>query len=137
MLKGFMQFILRGNVVDLAIAVMVGAAFNSVVTALVKDVLTPFITAIIGKPDFSELQFAINKSVFHYGDFLNSVISFVLVASTIYFCIVAPMNAILERLTPRFTDTTPTVRVCPECLSEIPAAATRCKFCAAASAPIV
>jgi large conductance mechanosensitive channel len=129
MIKGFGKFIMRGNVVDLAVAVVIGAAFGAVVTALVKDLITPFIAAIIGKPDFSAIHFSINNSQFLFGDFINAVVSFVLVAAAIYFFIVAPLNAITARLTPQVPDDAPVVKACPECLSEIPAAAKRCKYC--------
>ena len=97
MLKGFKEFILRGNVVDLAVAVVIGAAFGAVVNSFVKDILTPFIAAIAGKHDFSTLQFTIHKSTFRYGDLINSVITFLLIAAAIYFFVVAPMNALAER----------------------------------------
>src|SRR6201994_679068 len=97
-MKGFKQFILRGNVVDLAVAVVIGAAFGAVVTALVKDLLTPLITALVGKPDFSQLSFILNKTTFHYGHFLKAIISFLLISGAIYFFVVAPMNTLLERL---------------------------------------
>jgi len=128
MLKGFGQFLMRGNVIDLAVAVVIGAAFGAIVTALVKDLLTPLIAAIFGKPDFSELIFTINGSAFKYGDFLNACISFAFIAGAIYFFVVAPVNA----LTARFQKPgEPTAKACPECLSDIPFAATRCKFCTA------
>jgi large conductance mechanosensitive channel len=129
MIKGFGTFIMRGNVVDLAVAVVIGAAFGAVVTALVKDLITPFIAAIAGKPDFSAVHFSINNSQFLFGDFINAVVSFVLVAAAIYFFIVAPLNALTARLTPKVPEGAPIVKACPECLSEIPAAAKRCKFC--------
>lgn len=128
MLKGFRDFILRGNVIDLAVAVVVGAAFNSVVTALVKDLVTPFIAAIGGRPDFSKLYFSINNSRFMYGDFLNTVISFLINAAIIYFFIVVPMNSIVERMKSG-ERVDPKSKACPECLSEIPVKARRCKFC--------
>jgi large conductance mechanosensitive channel len=130
MLKGFRQFIFRGNVVDLAVAVVIGAAFGAVVTAFVKDLLTPFIAAIFGKPDFSALRFTVNRSEFLFGDFLNIVISFLLVAIAIYFFIIVPMNAITARLKRGEAPPDPTTRQCPECLSEIPIAARRCAHCA-------
>jgi large conductance mechanosensitive channel len=99
-LKGFAAFIMRGNVVDLAVAVVIGGAFGAVVTALVKDLVTPLVAAIAGKPDFSALTFAINNSVFRYGDFLNAALGFVLVAAAVYFFIVAPMNAMMNRFRP-------------------------------------
>src|SRR3954454_13749154 len=128
MLKDFRQFLLRGNLVDLAIAVVVGAAFGAVVTALVKDLVTPLIAAVGGQPDFGDLDFTINKSRFAYGDFLNAVISFLIVAAVVFFLVVRPVNALLDRL-----QTTPPVeeetRRCPACLSQIPYAARRCAFC--------
>jgi large conductance mechanosensitive channel len=130
MLKNFKEFLLRGNVVDLAVAVVVGAAFGAVVTALVKDLLTPIIAAIIGKPDFSGLVFTINGSRFLYGEFLNAVIAFVSIAAAVYFFVVAPVNALMARR--KGGDET---RPCPECLSEIPAAAPRCAFCTAQVGP--
>ena len=126
MLKGFRDFILRGNVVDLAVAVVVGVAFGAVVTALVADIITPLIAAVFGKPDFSGLTFTINQSKFLYGSFINAVVSFVLIAAAIYFVVVAPMNKLAER---RARGAEPTTKECPECLSEIPHAARRCAFC--------
>jgi large conductance mechanosensitive channel len=96
-LKGFKEFVMRGNVVDLAVAVVIGAAFGAVVTAFVKDIITPLIAAIFGKPDFSQLTFTINKSTFFYGDFINAVIAFILIAAAIYFFVVAPLNTLAER----------------------------------------
>lgn len=130
MLKGFKQFLLRGNVVDLAVAVVIGAAFGSVVTALVKDLLTPFIAAIVGKPDFSAIRFTINRSEFLVGDFINAVVSFVLVSAAVYFFIVAPLNALLEMRRRGQLPPDPTTKKCPECLSDIPVAARRCAHCA-------
>jgi large conductance mechanosensitive channel len=130
LLKDFRQFVLRGNVVDLAVAVVLGAAFGALVTALVEDLLTPVIAAIIGKPDFSNLTFTINDSVFKYGAFLNAVIAFVLIAAAVFFFVVKPVNALMAR---RKTEppVDPTTRQCPECLSDIPKAARRCAFCTA------
>ena len=127
MFSGFGKFLMRGNVVDLAVAVVIGAAFGAVVTSLVKDLLTPFIAAIVGKPDFSSIAFTINNSRFGIGSFINALVSFVLISAAIYFFVVAPMNAIIARRKP----VDPTDRMCPECISEIPIAATRCKFCTA------
>jgi large conductance mechanosensitive channel len=129
MLKGFKQFVLRGNVIDLAVAVVMGAAFGAVVTALVKDLLTPLIAAVFGKPDFSGLTFTVNNSQFLYGDFLNAVIAFVLLAAAVYFFVVAPMNAIVARMHRGEAPSDPTTKKCPECLSEIPIAARRCAHC--------
>ena len=129
MLKGFKEFLFRGNVVDLAVAVVIGAAFGGVVTALVKDLLTPLIAALAGKPDFSALTFTINGSRFLYGDFLNAVVSFVLVGTAVYFLIVVPMKALVAKMSPAAAPAAPTTRPCPECLNEIPIAALRCGHC--------
>jgi large conductance mechanosensitive channel len=129
MLKGFKQFVLRGNVLDLAVAVVMGGAFGAVVTALVKDLLTPFIAAIGGQPDFSAVGFTLNGAKFPIGDFLNAVIAFVLVAAAVYFFIVAPVNAMTARLRRGEATTDPTSKKCPECLSDVPIAARRCAFC--------
>jgi large conductance mechanosensitive channel len=131
MLKGFKDFLFRGNVVDLAVAVVIGAAFGAVVTALVKDLFTPLIAAIVGKPDFSGLTFTINNSKFLYGDFINAVVSFLLIGAAIYFFVVVPMNAMMSRLKKAPAPAAPTTRQCPECLSEIPIAARRCAHCTA------
>ncbi len=130
MLKGFRQFILRGNVIDLAVAVVIGAAFGAVVTAFVTNILTPFIAAIVGKPDFSALAFTVNGTVIPYGTFLNALISFLLIAAAVYFFMVAPMNAWKARAARSAIPADPTTKKCPECLSEIPIAARRCAFCA-------
>lgn len=129
MLKGFREFVLRGNVIDLAVAVVIGGAFGAVVAALVKDLLTPFIAAIVGQPDFSAIQFTVNGSKFLIGDFINALISFLLVAAAIYFFVVAPMNAIIARRHRGEAPPDPTTKKCPECLSEVPIAARRCAFC--------
>ena len=129
MLKGFKEFILRGNVLDLAIAVVIGGAFSAVVAALVKDLLTPLIGALVGQPDFSALVVTVNGSQFLIGDFLNAVISFLLVAAAIYFFVVAPMNALIARRRRGEAPADPTTKKCPECLSEVPIAARRCAFC--------
>src|SRR5574338_127850 len=120
MLKGFKMFLLRGNVVDLAVAVVIGGAFGAVVAALVKDLLTPFIAALVGQPDFSAIQFTVNGSKFLIGDFINALVSFVLVAAAIYFFVVMPMNVITERRRRGEAPPDPTTRKCPECLSEVP-----------------
>jgi large conductance mechanosensitive channel len=133
MFKGFTAFIARGNVVDLAVAVVIGAAFTAVVNALVKDLITPLIAALFGKPDFGALHFTINSAVFPYGDFLNAVISFVIVAAVIYYLVVAPVQKLLALRKP--AEAAPAVMSCPECLSEIPTGAKRCKFCTAVIAP--
>jgi large conductance mechanosensitive channel len=134
MFSGFRQFILRGNVIDLAVAVVIGTAFGAVVAALVKDLLTPLIGALIGKPDFSALVFTVNGSPFLIGDFLNAVISFVLIAAAVYFAIVVPVNAINARRNRGEAPPDPTTKKCPQCLSEIPVAARRCAFCTSALA---
>ena len=128
MLKGFKTFLMRGNVVDLAVAVVIGGAFGTVVSALVKDLLTPLIAAIVGQPDFSAIVFTVNGSRFLIGDFINAVVAFVLVAAAIYFFVVMPMNMIAERRR-RGEVPDPTTKKCPECLSEVPVAASRCAFC--------
>jgi large conductance mechanosensitive channel len=129
MLAEFKAFLFRGNVVDLAVAVVIGLAFGAVITALVADILTPLIAAIFGSHDFSALKFTINNSTFLYGSFINAVISFVLIAAAVFFVVVKPMNAIAAR---RAKDEPEgTTRPCPECLSEIPKAARRCAHCTA------
>ncbi|HVX58476.1 MAG TPA: large conductance mechanosensitive channel protein MscL [Candidatus Saccharimonadales bacterium] len=135
MLKDFRKFILRGNVVDLAVAVVIGAAFGAIVTALVKDLVTPLIAAIGGKPDFSGLYFTLNGSKFLYGDFINAVVSFLIIAAVIFFLVVQPLNRLMSHLKPSEDVEAPAERECPECLSAIPAAAKRCKFCTAKSNP--
>jgi large conductance mechanosensitive channel len=127
--KEFKTFVLRGNVVDLAIAVVIGAAFGAVVTALVKDLITP-ILAIPGKTDFSNLTFTIRKSHFLYGDFINAVISFLSIAAAVFFLVVKPLNALMARRKTE-PDVLSTTRDCPYCLSSIPIAASRCAFCTA------
>ena len=132
MLRGFKEFVLRGNVIDLAIAVVIGAAFSAVVTALVKDLITPLIGAIIGKPDFSGWIVTINGSQFLIGDFLNALIAFILMAAAVYFFVVAPMNAWVARRRRGEAPADPTAKKCPECLSDVPIAARRCAFCTSA-----
>jgi large conductance mechanosensitive channel len=129
MLSGFKQFILRGNVVDMAVGVVIGAAFGAVVTALTKDLLTPLIAAIVGKPDFSSVAFTINGTAFPVGDFINSIVSFLLIAAAIYFFVVVPVNALVSRMRKAPAPADPTTKKCPECLSEIPIEARRCSFC--------
>jgi large conductance mechanosensitive channel len=126
-LKGFKAFILRGSVVDLAVGVMIGAAFNTVVSALVKDLMTPLIAAVFRQPNFSNFTFTIRGSQFLYGDFLNDLISFLITAATIYFVIVVPINklASIHKGPPPAA----TTKVCPECLSNIPIKAHRCAYC--------
>jgi large conductance mechanosensitive channel len=130
MLDGFKKFILRGNVVDMAVGVVIGAAFGGVVTALTKDLLTPLIGAVVGKHgDFSGLQFSISGTPFPIGDFINAVISFFLIAAAIYFFVVTPVNALLARMH-KDPPAAPTTKKCPECMSEIPIEAKRCAHCA-------
>ncbi len=128
MFKEFKQFLLRGNVVDLAVGVVIGAAFGTVIAAVVKDILTPFIAAIAKVPDFSALAFTINGSKFMLGDFINAMISFILVAAAVFFFVVKPINALMQKArTEKPAD--PTTKHCPECLSEIPIQAKRCMHC--------
>lgn len=130
MLKGFRDFILRGNVVDLAIAVVIGAAFTKIVTALVNDFITPLLGAIVHAPDLSPLVFKLHGGVFKYGDFVNVTINFLLVSAAIYFLVVLPVNSLMKRFHKAPPTAPPTTRPCPECLSEIPLAARRCSHCA-------
>jgi large conductance mechanosensitive channel len=134
-LKEFRSFLLRGNVVDLAVAVVVGTAFTAVVTALVTDLLTPVIAAIFGKHDFSNLTFTVNGSVFHYGSFLNALITFLSVATGVFFFVVVPVNAVM-RARGRQEDKESDTRPCTECLSEIPRPARRCSFCGEPQEPM-
>jgi large conductance mechanosensitive channel len=129
-LKEFRQFILRGNLVDLATAVVIGTAFGAVVTAVVRDLITPLIAAIGGKHDFASLKFTINGSAFLYGDFLNALLAFLLVAAVIFFLVIKPVNVLMARYRPEPAPDRETTE-CPECLSSIPAAARRCAFCTA------
>jgi large conductance mechanosensitive channel len=133
-LKEFRAFLLRGNVVDLAVAVVIGAAFGAVVASLVADLITPIIAAIFGKPDFSNLTFTINGSEFRYGSFINAVIAFLTVATAIFWLVVLPMNRLAAR---RRTEepVDKVTRECPECLSEVPVAAHRCAFCTSPLTP--
>ncbi len=126
MLKGFRDFILRGNVIDLAVAVIIGTAFTGIVTSLVTDIINPLIAAVVGKPDFSALTLSLHGGVIKYGNFLNAAIAFALIAAVVYFFIVLPVNTLLLRLRgPAPSSTKP----CPQCFGDIPLAATRCKFC--------
>jgi len=128
MLKGFKQFILRGNVVDLSVGVVIGASFSAVISSLVKDILTPFISAIFKAPDFSGLMFTINGSSFMYGNFLNALIAFLIVAAAIYFFVVTPINTLISK-TRKEKPLDPTTKKCSECLSEIPLEAKKCAHC--------
>ena len=128
MAGGFRQFVLRGNVVDLAVGVVVGAAFGTVVSALVKDLLTPLIAAIVKQPDFSGFSVTLHGSKFLYGDFVNAVISFVIIAAAVYYFVVLPVNALVSRAHHE-PPADPTTKKCPECLSEIPINARRCAHC--------
>jgi len=129
MLKEFKQFLLRGNVVDLAVGVVIGAAFGTVVTALVADFLTPLIAAVAKAPNFSGLSFTINHSNFMYGQFINTIISFILVAAAVFFFVVKPMNILIEHTHKKEAPIDPTTRKCPQCLSDIPIDAKRCAQC--------
>ncbi len=128
MLKEFREFLLRGNLLEIAVGLVLALAFTAVVTSLVENLITPLIAAIFGEPDFSGLTFEINGSTFGYGAFLNAVVSFLLIAAVLFFLVVKPMNALASR---RAGPGEPSTRECPECLSEIPAAARRCAFCTA------
>ncbi|MGC9292367.1 MAG: large conductance mechanosensitive channel protein MscL [Acidobacteriaceae bacterium] len=130
MLKGFRDFILRGNVVDLAVAVVIGAAFTSIVNSLVGDLINPLMAAILKKPDFSYLVLHLHGGVIKYGNFLNAVIAFLIVAATIYFGVVLPLNKLVARLKGPAAAAAPSTKTCPECLSEVPLAARRCAHCA-------
>lgn len=134
MLSGFKQFILRGNVVDMAVGVVVGAAFATVVSAFTKDLLTPLIAALVGKPDFSNILFTVHGSKFMLGDFINAGVSFILVAAAVYFFVVVPVNLLVARMRKAPSPADPTTKKCPECLSEIPIDARRCAHC---SQPVV
>ena len=128
MLKGFRDFILRGNVVDLAVAVMIGAAFNAIVTSLTKDVIGQFIAAVVGKPDFSAVKVYLHGTPIFIGNFINATITFLITASIVYFVIVMPVQYLLVKINGPAPD--PTTKPCPQCLSDIPVAAARCRFCA-------
>jgi large conductance mechanosensitive channel len=130
-MSGLKKFLLRGNVVDLAVAVVIGAAFGSVVTALVKDLITPIIAAFGGLPDFSGWSFTVNGSKFLIGDFINAALSFLVLATVVYFFVVMPIERLMERFKPSTVPAPETTRDCPHCLSKIPKAASRCAFCTA------
>jgi large conductance mechanosensitive channel len=125
-MSGFKEFLLRGNVIDMAVGIVVGAAFGTVVSAFVKDLMTPFIAAVVHAPDFSKIAFTLNNSKFMIGDFINQLISFLIVATAVYFAVVLPVNKLIARLKP---PAEPTTKICPECMSEIPIAAKRCAHC--------
>ena len=134
MLREFRSFILRGNLVDLAVAVVIGTAFTAVVNALVKDIVTPLIAAVGGEPNFDNLAFTINGSRFAYGDFLNALLTFLIVAAVMFFLVIKPVNVLLDQLQTEPEVESPT-RACPECLSQIPRPASRCAFCTTEVAP--
>ena len=134
MIKEFRQFILRGNLVDLAVAVVVGTAFTALVNQFVKSIITPLVAAVFGKPDFSNLAFTINSSRFTYGDFLNALLTFLIVAAVMFFLVVKPVNALMERFKTE-PDVDKETRDCPECLSAVPVGATRCAFCTSTLSP--
>lgn len=129
MLKEFKEFIMRGNMVDLAVAVVIGTAFGAIVTSLVKDLITPLIAAIGGQPDFSGLTFTLNNSKFLYGDFLNAVISFLIIAAVVFFLVIQPLNRVAKYSNRKKAAEEAKEKECPECLSSIPKAAKRCAFC--------
>jgi large conductance mechanosensitive channel len=131
MAGGFKQFLLRGNVVDMAVGVVIGAAFGGVVTGFTKDLLTPIISAVAGKPDFSAIKFTVNGSAFLLGDFINAIVSFLIIAAAVYYMVVLPVNALVSRAR-KEPPADPTTKKCPECLSEIPIQAKRCAFCTSA-----
>ncbi len=126
---GFKKFMMRGNVVDMAVGVIIGGAFGAVVASLTKDILTPFLALVVGKQDFSKIQFQIGSSAIGIGLFINAVIAFLLVAASIYFFVVLPMNAVTARMTKPAPPAAPTTKKCKECLSDIPLEAKRCAFC--------
>lgn len=129
MIKGFRDFVLRGNVVDLAVAVIIGAAFGAIVTSLVSDIINPLIAGTVGQPDFSHIIFHVGKGEVKVGNFLDHVISFVIIASVVYFAMVLPINALLNRFKKPVPEAPPSTKACPECLSDIPIAARRCAHC--------
>ena len=135
MLREFRAFVLRGNMVALAVAVVIGTAFTAVVNAFVADLITPLIAAVGGEPDFGDLAFTINGSRFAYGHFLNALLTFLLVATVVFFLVVKPVNALMAALAPEEPEPEAPTRPCPDCLSQIPRAATRCAFCTSAVAP--
>ena len=132
-MSGFRKFLMRGNLVELAVAVVIGVAFNTVIQALIKDIITPLIAAIAGKPNFSTLTFTINHSEFTYGSFINALLSFVIIAAVVYFLIVSPMARVMARVDRNKEAST---RQCPQCLSDIPVGATRCMYCTSEVPPV-
>jgi large conductance mechanosensitive channel len=134
-MSGFRKFLLRGNLVDLAVAFVIGAAFAALVTGLVKDFITPLIAAIGGKPNFGDLSFTVNNAKFLYGDFINLLLAFLIIAAVVYFLVVVPFSALLERFKPSPDEPAP-VKDCPHCLSSIPQAATVCAFCTRDVVPV-
>jgi large conductance mechanosensitive channel len=131
-MEGFRKFLLRGNLVELAVAVVIGVAFTAVVTALIRDLITPLIAAAGGKPDFSRLAFTVGKSRFAYGDFINALVSFLVIAAVVYFLVLVPVNRVLSYAE---RNKEAAERGCPECLSEVPVGARRCKYCTAILIP--
>lgn len=128
-LQGFKNFVMKGNVVDMAVGVVIGVAFSAVVNAMVVDLITPLIGALGGTPDFSGIFFTLNGSKFMIGEFINALISFLIIAAVVYFFVVVPMNKLLAKMKGE-TSADPSEKVCPECLSKVPVKAKRCKFCA-------
>ncbi|MEA2170989.1 MAG: large conductance mechanosensitive channel [Solirubrobacteraceae bacterium] len=137
LLKGFKEFIMKGNVVDLAVAVVIGAAFTLVINAFVSGIITPLISAILGKTSFDDLHFTIHHGVFAYGTVLTALINFVSVAAVLYFLVVTPMNRMSARRKAGGVEAESSIRACPECISDIPKEATRCAFCTAQITPVV
>jgi large conductance mechanosensitive channel len=129
MFKGFREFVLRGNVVDLAVGVVMGASFGGLVTALTKDLLTPLIALTVGKPDFSAIHFTLGGTLFPVGDFVNTLVSFLLIAISVYFFVVTPVNALLARVRQEPKAADPTTKKCPQCLMDVPIQAKRCGHC--------
>lgn len=137
MLNEFKQFLLRGNVVDLAVAVVIGAAFTDIVNSLVRTIITPLIAAVGGKPDFSALSFTINNSRFQYGEFLNAVVAFLIIAAVVFFLVIKPLNRLTKLANQGVESEDPTTKNCAECLSDIPIKASRCRYCSAKQAAIL
>ncbi len=129
MLKGFRDFILRGNVMDLAVAVIIGGAFGAIVTAFTTNIINPLLGAVIGKPNFDYLIAHVNGGEIKYGTFFTAVVNFLLIAAVVYFCLVLPTQYLMKKFNPPAAEVPPATKACPQCLSDVPAAATRCKFC--------